>query len=895
MSHLALQPIDDWFQTQGWTAFDFQRETWRAYLDGRSGLVHAPTGMGKTYAVWLGPLAERLQSAADGHQGSRIQDGLQVLWLTPLRALANDTMHNLLAAVAGLRLPWRVELRHGDTSATMRRKQRDKPPEALVTTPESLSVLLSYPGSGELLRGLRCVIVDEWHELLATKRGVQTELALAHLRSLSPSLRTWGLSATLGNTREAMKVLLGRSHPRAQCDAASGGTGVLIRGDSSKQIVVRTLLPEDIERFPWSGHIGVRLLDGVIEAVERARTTLIFTNVRSAAEIWFQAILKKRPDLIGQVALHHGSLDRDIRQEVEGLLREGRIRCVVCTSSLDLGVDFSPVDQVLQIGSPKGVARMMQRAGRSGHQPGATSTIVGVPTMALEMIEFAAARDASRPTPEQTQDAPDHPINRAAEDAGLPPSSSGVASKSYPAQPQVESREPLDRPLDVLVQHMVTLASGDGFDAAELRDEVRATHAFENLTDDQWRWCLDFVERGGGALGAYPQFSRVTRDACSGRYAVTSKLIERMHRLSIGTITSDSAMNVAFANGSTLGMIEEGFISRLRPGDRFVFAGRVLELVRVHNMTAFVRPAKQRSGVVPRWAGGRSPLSTLLSQAIRLKLDEARRGVFDSPEMTTVRPLLELQARWSIIPAPQQTLIERTRTRDGHHLFIFPFEGRLVHEGLCSLVAHRLTRREPRSVQVTGNDYGFELQTLKPLDLDEEDLREMLSTDHLVEDLLACLNTTALARRQFREIARVAGLLFPGYPGQPKSMRQLQASSELFFDVFSEFDPRNLLLDQARREVLDRELEVMRLRATLERIARSTLVIIDVDHLTPLSFPLWAESIRTQQVSSESWSDRVQRMVVELEKAADSEVRCDQSPAKRKRKPVASTRRTSQV
>ena len=856
-----LQPIEDWFASNRWTPFEFQRETWRAYLEGRSGLVHAPTGMGKTLAVWLGPLAEELAEPEPiQNPKSKIQS-LKVLWITPLRALANDTLRNLRAAVEGLNIPWRVELRHGDTASSVRLRQRQKPPEALITTPESLSVLLSYPGASELFRNLRCAIVDEWHELLSTKRGVQTELALAHLRTISApqTMRTWGLSATLGNTEQAMQVLLG---------GGPHGEGVLIRGDAPKEIVVETILPDDIERFPWSGHIGLRLLDRVIEAVERARTTLVFTNVRSAAEIWFQAILKARPDLIGQVALHHGSLDRDIRQQVEQLLRDGRVKCVVCTSSLDLGVDFSPVDQVLQIGSPKGIARMMQRAGRSGHQPGAKSTIIGVPTMALEMIEFAAAREAA---------------------GAAPPAPSGKGRASV----QVESREPIDRPLDVLVQHMVTLASGDGFVADRLKDEVRMTHAFAHLSDREWQWCVDFVERGGTALTAYPQYSRIRRDEASDRYVVTSKAIERMHRLSIGTITSDSAMKVAFANGSTLGTIEEGFISRLRPGDRFVFAGRVLELLRTHNMTAFVRPAKQTSGLITRWGGAKAPLSTLLSDAIRRKLDEARRGLFDSIEMQLVRPLLEVQARWSRIPAPDETLVEVTRTREGHHLYVFSFEGRLVNEGLCALVAHRVTQREARSVQVTGNDYGFELQTPKHLHVDEELLREILSTDRLVEDLLTCVNTSALAQRQFREVARIAGLLFPGFPGQPKSVRQLQASSSLFYEVFTQFDPGNLLLDQAKREVLDRELEVARMRRTLERIERSRLVIVHAEHLTPLSFPLWAESLRTQSVTSESWSMRVQRMVVELEAAASADADEKIRHGDRREAPTARTKSTS--
>lgn len=869
-----LAPLECWFAQSGWTPFAFQRETWRAYLAGRSGLVHAPTGTGKTYAVWLGPLAEWLsqhsRTEIDGssrsgdasNAGRRAatparneKDGyaspLRVLWITPLRALANDTAENLRAALTALDIPWTVESRTGDTSQAVRRRQRKSLPEALITTPESLSVLLSYPGASNHFRNLRCAIVDEWHELLSTKRGVQTELGLARLRSVSPMLRIWGLSATLGNLEQAMAALLGST---LASPSVSGQGGVLIRGEQPKTTIVDTLRPDSVERFPWAGHLGLRLLPEVIRAIESARTTLLFTNVRSQAEIWFQQILKARPDLIGSIALHHGSLDRDIRTQVEDLLRTGRIRCVVCTSSLDLGVDFTPVDQVIQLGSPKGIARMMQRAGRSGHQPGAPSRILGVPTNALELIEFAAARDAAGALGADRRRSAKKTTAKAAKAAGPP------------LAPQVESRQPLDRPLDVLVQHLVTLAAGDGFDSEAMRDEIRSTYAFNNLTDHEWQWAMDFITQGGPALTAYPHFKKVSH--VDGRFVVIDKQIERLHRMSIGTITSDTAVKVAFQSGASLGMIEESFISRLKPGDRFVFAGRVLELIMVRNLVATVRRARQKTGIVPRWMGGRSPLSTLLSQAVRNKLNEARQGIYNSPEMRLVKPLLQLQAAWSIIPRPNELLIEQCETRDGHHVFVFPFEGRLVHEGLSSLIAHRIALQKPRSLHVTANDYGFELLSREPIALDEDEWRQVFSTEELVHDLLDCLNTTALARRQFRDIARVAGLIFPGFPGAGKTVRQLQASSELFFEVFTQYDPGNLLLDQARREVLDRELEVVRLRETLQRIRSSRIVIVHTEQLTPLSFPLWAESIRTQHISTESWFDRVQRMMVELEHEA---------------------------
>lgn len=817
-----MRPTTRWFTSKDWQPFAYQRRTWAAYLAGRSGLVHAPTGTGKTQAVWLGPVEEYLRERRRGGNGKGVKraeaEPLRVLWITPLRALASDTMQQLRAPVEFFNLPWTIESRTGDTSAALKAKQRKQLPTALVTTPESLSLLLSYEDAAARFSTLRCVIIDEWHELLGTKRGVQTELCLARLKTLSPGLRVWGLSATLGNTDEAMRVLLG-------CGAERG---VLVCGAMPKAIEVRTLIPQSVERFPWSGHLGLRMLGPVIEAIEAAGTTLVFTNTRSQAETWFANILRARPDWIGSVALHHGSLDRGVRTGVENLLRAGELRCVVCTSSLDLGVDFDPVDRVIQVGSPKGVARMMQRAGRSGHRPGGVSEIVGVPTNALELVEFAAAREAAK-------------------------------------RKEIESRVPPDRPLDVLVQHLVTLALGGGFEAPQALGEVRRSHAYRSLSDEEWGWAMEFVTRGGPALRGYPQFTRVVERG--GRYGVESKPIARMHRMSIGTITSDTAMRVVYATGRTLGTIEEGFIARLRVGDRFTFAGRTLELIRVREMRAIVRPGKGR-GLVPTWQGGKSPLSTELAAAVRRKFAEAVRGVYRDAEMTAARPLLELQQRWSALPGPSELLIEVMKDRDGHHAFVYPFEGRLVHEGLSALVAWRMAERGPRSVTATCNDYGMELLSNEPLDFSEADWRELLRPGRLMEDLMASLNAAGLARRKFRDIARVAGLITPGYPGAGKPTRQLQASSEMFFDVLSEFDPKNLLLEQSRREVLERELEAVRMRRAMERLAGQRIVRRELRELTPLALPIWADRLREAHVSSEKWRDRVQRVVMRLEAAA---------------------------
>ncbi|MDW8351761.1 MAG: ligase-associated DNA damage response DEXH box helicase [Anaerolineae bacterium] len=823
-SEAALSRIEAWFVARGWRPFDFQRQAWQAYLQGRSGLVHAVTGAGKTYAVWLGPLAEAL-AEQDGLRTERAarrarRDAappLRVLWVTPLRALAGDTEQSLREPVEGLGLDWTIERRTGDTTTSLRAKQKERLPTVLVTTPESLSLMLSWPDARERFAGLRCVIVDEWHELLGTKRGTQTELALARLRTWQPTLRTWGLSATLGNLDVALQALLG-----AQATDAS-----LIRADLPKAIIVESLLPDQVERFPWAGHLGLVMLPRVLQAIATHASTLIFTNTRSQTELWYQAILEARPEWAGQIALHHGSLDKSEREFVERGLKEGRLRAVVCTSSLDLGVDFSPVDCVLQVGSPKGVARLLQRAGRSGHAPGQPSRVICVPTHALELIEFAAVRCAVH-------------------------------------QGHIEARLPLSKPLDVLAQHVVTVAVGGGFRSDALLAEVRTTYAYRNLSDEEWQWVLDFVTRGGRVLSAYPEFRRVV---CDGEvYRVTDADIAQRHRLSIGTIVGEAAISVQYLKGGRLGTVEESFVSWLKPGECFLFAGRLLEFVRLRDNTAWVRRAEGRRPSVPRWMGSRMPLSTELAHVLRAKLDEARQGRFDDPEMAAVRPLLELQARRSKLPEPDELLIERTQTREGHHLFFFPFDGRAVNEGLAALVAYRLSRLRPISFSFAVNDYGFELLSPDAVDLDAHSplLRQLFSPDRLAEDLIASLNAAELARRQFREVARIAGLVFEGLPGRKKSGRQLQASSGLFYDVFSKYDPDNLLLTQARREVLERQLEESRLARALQRISCGRITLLDVVKPTPLAFPLMVDRLR-EQLSSETLLDRIRKMQAQFE------------------------------
>lgn len=806
-----------WMAARGWAPFGFQRQVWDAMARGESGLLHATTGAGKTYAVWLGAL----QALADAD--AKRTPPLTVIWLTPMRALAADTLRALQTPLPELAPAWTAGARSGDTSTSERTQQAKRLPTVLVTTPESLSLLIARADAAETLGRTALVVVDEWHELMGNKRGVQAQLAIARLRRWNPALQVWGMSATLGNLDEAMHTLLG---------PAAAPQGRLVRGATPKTLTVDTLLPPKVERFPWAGHLGLAMLPTVVAEIERSGSSLVFTNTRSQSEIWYQALLDARPDWAGQIALHHGSLDRAVREWVEAGLKDGTLRAVVCTSSLDLGVDFAPVERVLQIGSPKGVARLLQRAGRSGHAPGQPSRVSIVPTHSLEIIEGVAAR--------------------AAVDAG-----------------QIEARPAPKQPLDVLVQHLVTVALGGGFVPGELLTEVRSTAAYADLSDEAWSWCLDFVSQGGASLAAYPDYHRVVADE-AGVWRVPDTRLARRHRANIGTIVSDASVVVQFVGGARIGSVEESFVARLKPGDGFLFGGRLLELVRLHDMTAWVKRAGAGKPAVPRWSGGKMPLSTTLADAMVAQLARAQGGDWDAPELQASRPLLELQARWSALPTPNTLLAEALRSREGHHLFLYPFAGRHVHLGLANLIAWRAAQYAPATFSMAVNDYGLELLSATAVDwagLLPGLLVAPGDPDDLLQEVLHSLNAGELAQRRFREIARVAGLIFQSHPGERRSSRQLQASSSLFWEVFKKYDPHNRLLQQAEAELLAQELDIARLQQTLQRMAAQTLVLKPLARATPLGFPLMVERLR-EKLSTESVADRIARMLAPLEKAA---------------------------
>jgi len=801
-----------WFDMQGWKPFGFQEETWQACLKGKSGLLNAPTGSGKTYAVFVGAVLDYLRRTK---ASAEPPGGLQVIWVTPIRALTKDIRMACEKFCLDMDIPWRVAIRTGDTTTAERAKQRKSPPEVLITTPESMHLLLASKGYEKYFANLRFVVADEWHELMGSKRAVLLELALSRLKSIS-SLSVWGISATIGNMTQAMEVLFGGDYDPAE--------QIFVKSELKKRIEVMPILPEEIEKYPWAGHLGVKLAESLLPILDRSKTTLIFTNTRSQAELWYQHLLAIRPELAGLIAMHHGSISRELRDWVEDALHGEKLKCVVCTSSLDLGVDFRPVETIVQIGSPKGVARFIQRAGRSGHSPGKPSVIYFLPTNGLQLIECAALKAAIEKN-------------------------------------DVEVRTPYIRSFDVLVQYLITLAVSDGFKPEAIRKEIEQTFSFRSIDDHEWSWALDFITKGGESLKAYDEFSKV-EITDEGIYKVFNRRVAMRHRLSIGAIVSDAMLRVKFQSGGYLGSIEEWFISRLNPGDTFWFAGRPLELIRIKEMTVHVKLSKKKKGAVPSWQGGRMPLSAMLSENLRIQIGKVAKKDFDSDELKAVEPIISMQESLSRVPGPDEFLIEKFFTREGCHVFFYPFEGRFVHEGMASLLAYRLSLFQPISFSIALNDYGFELLSDQDIPIEAGIDSNIFSTDHLTQDIAAGLNQSEMARRRFRDIAGIAGLVFKGFPGSYQKEKHLQASSQLFFDVFRDYESENLLYKQAFNEVLEFQIEEFRLRQALSRIKKQTFAVTFPERPTPFSFPILVDRLR-ERMTTEKLQDRIKKMTLQ--------------------------------
>jgi ATP-dependent helicase Lhr and Lhr-like helicase len=822
---IGYKVIEDWLATYNRKPFLFQQQAWQHIIQQESGLVNAPTGCGKTFSVFLGALIQFINQNPKDYKAKK-KNGLQLLWITPLRALAKDIGRAMQEAIEGLGINWQVGIRNGDTDMTERARQKRQMPEVLIITPESLHLLLGQKGYVDAFRQLKIIAVDEWHELLGSKRGVQVELAISRIVNIMPDenrLSIWGISATIGNLDEAKAVLM--SPLKLE--------GITVMANMDKTIEVESVLPDEIEKYPWAGHLGIKLAEKVIPIIMQSRTTLIFINTRGMSEIWYQKLLDICPDLAGSIALHHGSIDMELRTWVEENLHTGNLKAVVCTASLDLGVDFRPVETVIQVGSPKGVARFLQRAGRSGHSPDAISKIYFLPTHSLELAEAAALKQAIR-------------------------------------EKLIESRPPMLLCYDVLIQYLNTLAISDGFFPEIIYKELLTTYCYRDLGRAEWEQILHFIAEGG-ALSQYDDYKKIEIE--EGIYKIKNRRLAMRHRLHIGTIVSEAMMKVKFMSGGYIGVIEEWFISRREPGDVFTLAGRNLEFIMIKDMTAYVKKSNKKKSIVPSWQGGRMPLSANLGKKLRETFDrksftrqQLRNGDTNEPEieLEVLEPLFALQEKLSVVPKQNELLIEQIETKDGFHLFVYPFEGRLVHEAMAAILAYRISRIRPITFSFAMNDYGFELLSDQPVPLDDTNVYDLFTPDNLLLDIQRSVNSTEMARRKFRDIAVIGGLVFQGYPGEKKKARHLQASASLLFNVFSEYEQGNVLLRQAYQEVLDQQMEEVRLRDMLHRIQQSRIILTFPERLTPFCFPIKVDSMR-EDLSSEKLEDRIRKMQLQLE------------------------------
>ncbi|HEY5371840.1 MAG TPA: ligase-associated DNA damage response DEXH box helicase [Hanamia sp.] len=837
----GFQIINQWLTAKDFIPFAFQEETWQHIIQNKSGLVNAPTGCGKTFSVFLGAIISFINKHPDNYK-TKNKNGLQLLWITPLRALAKDIGRAMEEVIGELGMSWQIGIRNGDTSMRERAKQKRNVPEVLIITPESLHLLLAQKNYPDVFQTLKIIAVDEWHELLGSKRGVQVELALSRIigqrvqdskltnnPNSNSSLNVWGISATIGNLQQAQDVLLSSLSQFGLIEKDS----VTVTANIDKPIDIESIFPDEIEKYPWAGHLGIKLVDKVIPIILESKTTLIFINTRGMSEMWYQALLNACPDLAGSIALHHGSIEQELRFWVEENLHTGNLKAVVCTASLDLGVDFRPVETVIQVGSPKGVARFLQRAGRSGHRPGEVSKIYFLPTHSLELIEAAALKEATKIK-------------------------------------LIESREPRILCFDVLIQYLSTLAISDGFYPDNIFKEIRSTFCYRDITKDEWLQILHFVTAGGVALQQYDDYKKI--EIIDGLYKINNRRIAMRHRMHIGTIVSDPMMKVKFMGGGYVGVIEEWFIAGMQPGDVFTLAGRTLEFVMIKDMTCIVRKSNAKKSRIPSWQGGRMPLSANLGFMLRKKFDEAGLDVKNEklrkknePELEILKPLFELQQYLSHIPKQNELLIEHIETKDGFHLFVFPFEGRLVHEAMAAILAYRISLITPITFSFAMNDYGFELLSDQPIPLDDSNAYTLFSPDNLFEDIQRSVNSVEMAKRKFRDIAVIGGLIFQGFPGEQKKARHLQSSASLLFNVFSEYEPNNLLLRQAYNEVMEQQMEEQRLRDMLERIQKGKIIITFPKRLTPFCFPIKVDSMR-EDLSSEKLEERVKRMQMQLEK-----------------------------
>jgi ATP-dependent helicase Lhr and Lhr-like helicase len=774
--HSALLPerFRQWFDSRGWSPRRHQLQVLRAAADGRSVLLTAPTGGGKTLAGFLPSLTALAERPAE--RPAR----LHTLYLSPLKALAVDVQRNLEAPVAEIGLEVRIETRTGDTPQNRRRRQRARPPDLLLTTPEQLALMLSYREAAAYFAPLAFIVVDELHALAASKRGDLLALDLARLASLAPRAVRIGLSATVGDPAGLGRFL------------ASGGPVHRIDAGPGPRPRIDILSGET--RVPWSGHMARHTLPEVYQAIKVARTALVFVNTRAQAEVAFQELWRLNDDNLA-IALHHGSLAVEQRRKVEAAMVRGRLRAVVCTSTLDLGVDWGDVDLVVHIGAPKGLSRLTQRIGRANHRLEEPSHALLVPANRFEVLECEAAAAAVR-------------------------------------EGELDGEAARSGALDVLAQHILGSACAGPFQAEALYAEVRRAPPYADLDYESFLRVLDFVATGGYALRRYERYHRLQR-LDDGRWEVAGADVARQYRLNVGTIVETPMIEVRLQRGRRLGQVEEWFIEQLVPGDTFVFAGEILRFEGLRETWAMVSRAAGAEVKVPSYYGGKFPLSTFLAARVRQLLAEPERQRRLPPQ---VREWLRFQRWRSVLPKADELLVESFPRAGKHYLVCYPFEGRLAHQSLGMLLTRRMERAGFRPLGFVASEYALAVWSLE----EATRLADLFAEDMLGDDLEEWLADSNLTKRSFRNVAVIAGLIERRYPGERKSGRQVTFSSDLIYDVLRRYEPEHVLLRATRADVAAGLLDLGRLATMLKRI-QGHIVHRRLDRVSPLAVPLMLE------------------------------------------------------
>ena len=814
----SINNIKTFFYKKNWEPLPYQIQTWEAYLKGENGIIQVPTGCGKTYAALMGPLSKL--------KDPKKTDGLNILLITPLKALSRDLKNSIHLAAQHFSQDITIGIRNGDTSPYEKRKQILQPPNILITTPESLSLLLSNKQSNKLFSNLTSIIIDEWHELMGGKRGNQCELSLSWLRGNKKHLQVWAMSATIGNIEEAARAIIG----------VKGHNPRIIRTNIQKEIEIFSVLPDEKTTLPWSGHLGIRSYTSLLKMIDKSKSTLLFTNTRNQSERWYQCLKFCLPEMEDKIAIHHGSLDKEDRKFVEAGVKDGSIKWVVCTSSLDLGVDFQPVEQIVQIGSAKNLARLIQRAGRSAHRPGGNSKIIFMPTNSLELLEISAMRRIIK---------------------------SGVS----------ENIRIPELSYDVLLQHLVSLACGNGFDPKIEKERIKNCWSYRNISDKDWDWCIDFLENGGKCLNAYPRYKKIEKEKSNinnnFKYFVKDNSLIRLHKFNIGTITSDNFINVKYLRGKSLGNLEENFAAKLKPGDNFYFAGKMLQFLKIKDMNLYVKKSSKKSSLIPAWIGGQMAFSDLLSDNLRKEIDICNNLDNDyeyiNEELNSLLPILNKQKEISNIPKREELLIEIYKTKGFSNLFVFTLDGKFVNEGIAFLWALRFARKKQSTFSITTNDFGFGLTTTEDYDFSiiSKESSYFFESKNLEEDLEKAINFSELTKRRFKNIAQISGLVNQNNINKSKTSNQLQISSSLFFDVFKRYEKDHLLIKQAYREVKEFQLENKRINKSLERLSNLKIILNKTKMPSPFAFPLLVERLKNT-LSNEPIEKRVEKLVKKL-------------------------------